>query len=72
MTSRTSPGYIVLRGTAPGAPTERLTPQPIRETTFRDTTVKPGTRYVYAVIAVDTAKPPNASAPSNQVQETAR
>jgi hypothetical protein len=65
-------GYIVLRGTAPGAPTERLTPQPIRETTFRDTTVKAGTRYVYAVIAVDTAKPPNASAPSNQAQETAR
>jgi hypothetical protein len=65
-------GYIVLRGVAPGAPAERLTPQPIRETTFRDTRVKPGTRYVYAVIAVDTARPPNASAPSNQVEETAR
>jgi hypothetical protein len=65
-------GYIVLRGVAPGRPAERLTPQPIRETTFRDTRVKPGTRYVYAVIAVDTAKPPNASAPSNQVEETAR
>ena len=65
-------GYIVLRGVAPGRPAERLTPQPIRETTFRDARVKPGTRYVYAVIAVDTAKPPNASAPSNQVEETAR
>ncbi len=65
-------GYVVLRGIVPGPPAERLTPAPIRETTFRDTTVKPGTRYVYAVIAIDTAKPPNASAPSNQVQETAR
>ena len=37
-------GYIVLRGTAPGTPVDRLTPQPIRETTFRDTAVKPGTR----------------------------
>jgi len=65
-------GYIVLRGVAPGAPTERLTKDPIRETTFRDTTVSQGTRYVYAVIAVDTAKPPNASAPSNRVEATAQ
>jgi hypothetical protein len=65
-------GYLVMRGIAPGAPTDRLTPQPIRETTYRDTTVKPGTRYVYEIVAVDTATPPNASAPSNRVQETAR
>jgi hypothetical protein len=65
-------GYIVLRGRAPGAPTERLTPEPTRESAFRDTSVTPGTRYVYAVIAVDTARPPNASAPSNRVEETAR
>jgi hypothetical protein len=65
-------GYIVLRGGAPGAPTERLTPEPIRESAYRDESVKPGTRYVYAVIAVDTATPPNASAPSNRVEETAR
>jgi hypothetical protein len=65
-------GYIVLRGRAPGAPTERLTPEPIRESAYRDASVKPGTRYVYAVIAVDTATPPNASAPSNRVEETAR
>ena len=65
-------GYIVLRGTAPGDPVDRLTPQPIRETTFRDTAVKPGTRYVYAVVAVDTATPPNTSAPSNRIEETAR
>ena len=42
-------GYVVLRGIVPGPPAERLTTAPIRETTFRDTTVKPGTRYVYAV-----------------------
>jgi hypothetical protein len=65
-------GYIVLRGTSPGEPSERLTPQPVRETTFRDTTVKPGVRYVYAVVAVDTATPPNASEPSNRIEETAR
>jgi hypothetical protein len=65
-------GYIVLRGRAPGAPTERLTPEPIRESAYRDASVKPGTRYVYAVIAVDTGTPPNASAPSNRVEETAR
>ena len=65
-------GYIVLRGIAPGAPTERLTRDPIRETTFRDTTVKPGTRYVYAVVAVDSAAPPNASAPSKPVEATAQ
>jgi hypothetical protein len=65
-------GYIVLRGVAPGDRLEPLTPTPIHETTFRDATVKPGTRYVYVVIAVDTAKPPNRSGPSNRVEETAR
>jgi hypothetical protein len=65
-------GYIVLRGVAPGDRLEPLTPAPIHETTFRDATVKPGTRYVYVVIAVDTAKPPNRSGPSNRVEETAR
>jgi hypothetical protein len=34
--------------------------------------VQPGTTYVYAVIAVDKATPPNQSALSNKVQETAR
>jgi hypothetical protein len=65
-------GYIVLRGTAPGDPVEAVAPHPLRETTFRDTAVKPGRRYVYAVVAVDTATPPNTSAPSNRIEETAR
>jgi hypothetical protein len=65
-------GYIVLRGEAPGDTLQPLTPAAIRETTFRDTTVKPGVRYVYAIVAVDTAKPPNTSAQSARVEETAR
>jgi hypothetical protein len=65
-------GYLVLRAEAPSDTLQPLTPQPIRETRYRDTTVTPGVRYVYAVIAVDRAAPPNRSAPSNRVEETAR
>ena len=65
-------GYIVLRGEAPGDTLQPLTPQPIRETRYVDRTVQPGVTYVYAVIAVDKATPPNQSALSNKVQETAR
>ena len=46
-------GYLVLRGVAPGDTLQPLTPGPIKETTFRDATVTPGTRYVYVVLAVD-------------------
>ena len=55
-------GYLVLRGEAPGDTLQPLTPQPIRETRYRDTAVKPGVRYVYAIVAVDRATPPNRSA----------
>lgn len=65
-------GYIVLRGDASGDRLTPLTPAPIRETTFRDTNVQPGTRYVYAIVAVDTATPQNVSAQSARVEETAR
>jgi hypothetical protein len=69
-------GYLVLRGEAredgTDAPLETITPAPIRENTFRDATVRPGVRYVYAVSAVDTATPPNTSPLSNRVEETAR
>jgi len=65
-------GYLVLRAEAPSDTLQPLTPQPIRETRYRDTTVTAGVRYVYAVIAVDRAAPPNRSAPSNRVEETAR
>ena len=65
-------GYIVLRGTPDGGPLQPITPAPIRETTYRDTAVRAGRRYVYAIVAVDSATPPNTSAESNRVEETAR
>jgi hypothetical protein len=69
-------GYLVLRGEvgAAGAPATlaAITAQPIRETTYRDDTPRRGVRYVYAVIAVDGATPPNRSAESNRVEEGAR
>jgi hypothetical protein len=65
-------GYVVLRGSAPNGPMLPLFDTPIRETTFRDATAKPGVRYTYAVVSVDTATPPNRSKPSNTVEETAR
>jgi hypothetical protein len=43
------------------------------ETQFTDTTVMPGTRYVYAVVAVDSRLPvPNISGESERIEETAR
>ena len=65
-------GYLVLRGEVPGETLQPLTPSPIRDTTFRDTTAQPGVRYVYAIVAVDGATPPNTSAQSTRVEETAR
>jgi hypothetical protein len=63
-------GYVVLRGDAAGDTLHALTPEPIRETTYRDDAVAPGLRYVYAVIAVDSEG--NASAQSAKAEETAR
>lgn len=65
-------GYLVLRGEAPGGTLQPLTPSPIRETNYRDATVTAGVRYVYVVIAVDSATPPNTSPPTARVEETAR
>jgi hypothetical protein len=65
-------GYLVLRGEAPGDTLQPLTPEPIRETRYQDRSTRPGVTYVYAIIAVDRATPPNKSASSNRVQETAR
>jgi hypothetical protein len=44
----------------------------VRENTYRDTTVTAGVTYVYAVVAVDAASPPNLSAQSAPRTETAR
>jgi hypothetical protein len=63
-------GYLVLRGEAPDATLTPLTTEPVTTTTHRDDTVKPGTRYVYAVVAVDKAG--NRSVESNRFEETAR
>lgn len=65
-------GYIVLRGEADGATLQPLFETPITETMYRDTTAVAGTRYTYAVVAVDTASPANRSAESNRVIETGR
>ena len=65
-------GYLVLRGEAPGDTLAALTRAPIRETTYHDQTARPGVTYVYAVVAVDTATPPNVSERSNRVTETVR
>ena len=65
-------GYLVLRGEAPGETLRAVTASPIRDTTYRDTDVRPGARYVYAVVAVDTATPPNISGQSARVEETVR
>jgi fibronectin type 3 domain-containing protein len=65
-------GYVVLRGDAPDGPLKAITAAPIGETSYRDGTVKPGMRYVYAIVAVDSATPPNMSAQSARVEETAR
>jgi predicted small lipoprotein YifL len=65
-------GYLVLRGVAPGETLQALTPAPIAETNYTDTTVTPGVRYVYAIVAVDKAPKPNMSAQSARVEEVAR
>lgn len=65
-------GYIVLRAEAPGETLLPLFETPIAETTYTDATTVAGTRYVYAVVAVDTASPANRSAESNRVEETGR
>jgi hypothetical protein len=66
-------GYVVLRGTSADATLLPLNTAPAIETQFTDTTVMPGTRYVYAVVAVDSRLPvPNESVESARIEETAR
>lgn len=66
-------GYLVLRREVGDATLRQLTDTPIAEARFRDTTVTPGTRYIYSVVAVDARVPlPNVSAESERVEETAR
>ena len=63
-------GYLVLRAEAPNDTLQPITKEPVTAATYRDETVTPGTRYVYAVVAVDRAG--NRSPESNRLEETAR
>ncbi len=65
-------GYLVLRGEAPGDTLQPLMAAPMTATSYEDKTVRAGLRYAYAIIAVDKASPPNRSAQSARVEETAR
>jgi predicted small lipoprotein YifL len=64
-------GYLVLRGSPSDDTLQAITPEPIRETSFRDTSATPGVRYAYAIVAVDRATPPNRSPPSARTEVTA-
>lgn len=63
-------GYLVLRGDAGGATLTPLMKTPITDLSYRDDTVRGGSRYIYAVVAVDKAG--NQSTESNRIEETAR
>lgn len=59
-------GYLVLRGETGAQNLTPITPGPVRDTTYRDTTVKSGASYDYVVVAVDDAPVPNISEYSNR------
>jgi len=48
-------GYLVLRGEGAGETLQALTPKPITSLQYADTTLRAGQRYVFAIVAVDTA-----------------
>lgn len=60
-------GYIVLRSDGTSDTLQPLTREPIAETSYEDKTVQAGLKYIYAVVAVDRATPPNQSPQSNRV-----
>ena len=65
-------GYIVLRAEAPGDTLSPITKEPVQGTTYRDAAVTVGVRYVYAIVAIDKATPPNPSPQSRRIEETVR
>jgi fibronectin type 3 domain-containing protein len=65
-------GYLVLRGEGSGDTLQQLTPAPLTATTYVDSTVRSGVTYVYVVVAVDQAVPPNRSEHSNTYSVTIR
>jgi hypothetical protein len=60
-------GYLVYRSEVPQTAYRRLTPQPLRGTTYADRTVARGTTYYYVITAVDTAATPNESLFSDEL-----
>ena len=64
-------GYLILRGQPGDATLLPITPKPVTQTTYTDREVKSGVRYVYAVIAVDSAPKPNRSQESGRDEITA-
>ena len=62
-------GYLVFRGRAPAAASEKITEAPIEQAMFNDA-VRAGIPHVYVVRAVDTAG--NVSPPSATAEGTAR
>lgn len=48
-------GYIIYRSELPGGSWQRLNPEPVTGTIFRDTEAEPGTQYAYKVESVDHA-----------------
>lgn len=62
-------GYILWRAVPPEGDLKKITPEPIKETTYQDT-APAGARVAYAVQAVDKAG--NVSEMSMRVEETAR
>jgi hypothetical protein len=62
-------GYLILRGAPGDATLTALNETPVESARFVDRTATPGTRYVYAVVAVDNRVPlGNISAESNRVE----
>jgi hypothetical protein len=59
-----------MRGEGAAAELTALMKEPITGNTYTDTSVTPGTRYTYAVVAAD--KSGNRSKESNRVEEVAR
>ena len=65
-------GYIVLRGEGPDGTLQPLTATPVAATQYRDQSAKAGATYSYQIVAIDGARPPNRSEPSNRQVVTAR
>ncbi len=54
-TSPNVAAYNIYRGTSSAGPFEKITPAPVSDTTYSDTTVVAGGTYYYAVTSVDSS-----------------